>query len=179
MIPWTSIGKYALVAALVLGPIAGGVYWHTSTVNKAVSTAVSAETTRVEGIWDKKLLKANEARRTLESDLRKDKDKGQEDDKKKIANLNATVTSLNARLSGFASKGSSNSSDSGDRSASVGETTEGETRILYRETIEDLAAEARRADEVVIALEGCYRDYDTVRNRIGKPLERPTSDLKE
>lgn len=154
--------KATVILFLVTTLVTFSLNWY----NKQIEIAREGAADSVRNEWNEKLVKSEKRFRQIENDLRKQKEKSDETSKKQISDLSNRVRTLTASLSDFASKPKDSTSGANRAVAEVGRTPEGETRILYREAIGNLIAEAQRADEVSIALQGCYRDYNTARDKL-------------
>lgn len=147
------------IKLLTVVAILGGLwFWH----SHSVDTAVKNNTVAIQKLALEDRIRLEKQYREVESNLRKAKEQSDELSKKQIADLNVTVGDLYSSLHNFKSTINSTA----DRSAGIAEDATGETRIIYRETAEDLIAEARRADEVRINLLSCYRQYDSVKSQL-------------
>lgn len=155
--------KISVVLALVTTLVTYSLNWYDNQIDIAQTAA--ANTVRNE--YSAQVINLLEERRKLEANLVKQKETSDAKSKEEISRLSARIKSLNARLSDFASKPAGSDPGNTNRAvAEIGRTPEGETRILYREAIGNLISEAQRADEVSIALQGCYRDYNAARDTL-------------
>lgn len=149
-----------LGALLVLLGITYGV--HRYIVYKAVKEAVEATQASMQAEYTKKLLAASEAAREREQVMITSAEKIRKEKDAKIASLNSRVGTLSSELRQRPQRPPSTSEGSPATGSGKGATGS----ELYREDSIFLLGEASRADRLRLALEQCYKQYDSVRESL-------------
>ena len=161
-------GGWQIKLFLVLAIIFGAYIWHVSEVKIAVNEAVAQIEAQVTKERSKLLDKANNENIRLKEQIAKNK---QEKDRElqiansKYNNLLAWVRNLPNQTSGGSSTGNPGDSEAG-REEVIAE--------LRRRHATDLAKYSFDAEEVKIALQQCYRDYDAVKKARDEFIEENT-----
>lgn len=162
------LGGWQIKLFLVLAIIFGAYIWHTSEVKIAVNKAVAEVEAQVTKERFNLLDKANDESYKLKEQIAKNK---QEKDRElqiantKYNNLLEWVRNLPSQTSGGSSTG-----DTGDSEARREEVI----AELRRRHATDLAKYSFDAEEVKIALQQCYRDYDAVKKARDEFIEENT-----
>lgn len=136
--------------------------WHKAIVHKAVTEAVA----EVELNISKENFKLKERSLNAQIELQQSFNNIQKDKDAKIKNLNARVASLTRSLQERTSRPESSGVPDNSR---VEEVRQGSTGTgLYREDSEFLSREAARAELIKEELLGCYKSYDTAKEKLDK-----------
>lgn len=159
--------KLYLFGALLFGSIAFLFKFHFN----AVEDAKQATANKLNIYYSVAIRNTLQRKIEIERNLNTRQEKINAEKDRKIADLARDVRNLNNRVQQFAKSSSAGESNlrpgSADGAvAGIAKTSAGEVGIIYQENADFLAREASRADEVVIALEACYRSYDSVREEL-------------
>ena len=153
--------KMLILGMIMLG--LGMVYGtHKVIVYRAVGAAVAETKATLQGEYTKKLLEASELARDREQSMVSSADKIRKEKDAKIASLNTRLGSAIGSLSERPQRPPS--SPQSTPASCPGAGANGSQ--LSREDAGFLVRESARADRLRLALDQCYRQYDSVRNSL-------------
>jgi hypothetical protein len=159
---WTRQQVKMVLLGILLTVLASLYGAHRYIVYKAVKQAVEETQATMQAEYTKGLLAASEAAREREQVMITSAEKIRKEKDAQIVLLNTRVGNLLSELRQRPQRPPS--TPEGSPATSVGKGATGAE--LYREDAILLAGEAARADRLRLALEQCYRQYDSVRESL-------------
>lgn len=163
MSEWIRIGVLSALIAALIGS-------HYYLENKAVKTAITVTTTKIETQYKDKLIKAQQEAADATAKLSAQKSQADKEKQDAVQAIDAKygdlVRSLQQRPTRTDLTSSVASAVASARKACTGSQ-------LYREDAEFLAGEAARADKVIIERDYYYGRYEDARRLLAQPRSAP------
>lgn len=156
---WWKIGTLCVLVCLGIGS-------HYYLQKRAVNTAITVTTTKIETLYKDKLIKAQQEAAEASAALNAAKSKADKEKQDAVQAVDAKyadlVSSLQKRPTRSDLTSSVKSAVASARKACTGAS-------LYREDAEFLAGEAARADKVILERDYYYGRYEDARTKLAEP----------